>query len=105
MDSPITNLIERGLTSFWRVLKVSYIEKNDLYRLHFGYKSCFSFTNVAFRVQKLRFAYKYSIVNLQNCISAYKVASRFAIQRNFFIHLSHGRICHLSGNKNIELPM
>ena len=80
MDSPITNLIERGLTSFWRVLKVSYIEKNDLYRLQFGYKSCFSFTNVAFRVQKLRFAYKYLIVNLQNCISNYKVASRIATQ-------------------------
>ena len=81
MDSPITNLIERGLTSFWRVLKVSYNEKNDLYRLHFGYKRCFSFTNVAFRVQKLRFAYKYLIVNLQNCISNYKVASRNAIQQ------------------------
>ena len=81
MDSPITNLIERGLTSFWRVLKVSYIEKNHLYRLQFGYKSCFSFTNVAFRVQKLRFAYKYLIVNLQNCISNYKVASRNAIQQ------------------------
>lgn len=85
MDSPITNLIERGLTSFWRVLKVSYIEKNDLYRLHFGYKSCFSFTNVAFRVQKLRFAYKYLIVNLQNCISNYKVASRNAIQQLTFV--------------------
>ena len=84
MDSPITNLIERGLTSFWRVLKVSYIEKNHLYRLQFGYKSCFSFTNVAFRVQKLRFAYKYLIVNLQNCISNYKVASRIATQP-FFI--------------------
>lgn len=84
MDSPITNLIERGLTSFWRVLKVSYIEKNDLYRLHFDYKSCFSFTNVAFRVQKLRFAYKYLIVNLQNCISNYKVASRNAIQPKLF---------------------
>ena len=80
VDSPITNLIERGLTSFWRVLKVSYIEKNDLYRLHFGYKSCISFTNVAFQVQKLHFAYKYLIVNLQNCISNYKVASRNAIQ-------------------------
>ena len=80
MDSPITNLIERGLTSVWRVLKVSYIEKNILYRLHFGYKSCVSFTNVAFRVQKLRFAYKYLVFNLQNCISNYKVASRNAIQ-------------------------
>lgn len=80
MDSPITNLIERGLTSFWRVPKVSYIEKKDLYRLQFGYKSCYSFTNMAFRVQKLRFAYKYLIVNLQNCISNYKVASRIATQ-------------------------
>ena len=80
MDSPITNLIERGLTSVWRVLKVSYIEKNILYRLHFGYKSCVSFTNVAFRVQKLRFAYKYLVFNLQNCILKYKVASRLAIQ-------------------------
>lgn len=80
MDSPITNLIERGLTSFWRVLKISYIEKNILYRLHFGYKRCISFTNVAFRIQKLRFAYKYSIVNLQNCISSYKVAARIATQ-------------------------
>ena len=83
MDSPITNLIERGLTSFWRVPKVSYIEKKDLYRLQFGYKSCYSFTNMAFRVQKLRFAYKYLIVNLQNCISNYKVASRIATQLVF----------------------
>lgn len=85
MDSPITNLIERGLTSFWRVPKVSYIEKKDLYRLQFGYKSCYSFTNMAFRVQKLRFAYKYLIVNLQNCISNYKVASRIATQRLSFL--------------------
>ena len=81
MDSPITNLIERGLASVWRVQKISYNEKNILYRLHFGYKSCISFTKVAFRVQKLRFAYKYLIVNLQNCISNYKVASRNATQR------------------------
>ena len=80
MDSPITNLIERGLASVWRVQKISYNEKNILYRLHFGYKSCISFTKVAFRVQKLRFAYKYLIVNLQNCISNYKVASRNATQ-------------------------
>lgn len=75
MDSPITNLTERELISVWRVLKISYNEKNILYRLHFGYKSCISVTKVAFRVQKLRFAYKYLIVNLQNCISDYKVAS------------------------------
>lgn len=86
MDSPITNLIERGLTSVWRVLKTSYIEKNVLYRLHFGYKSCVSFTNVAFQVQKMHFAYKYLVVNLQNYISNYKVASRFAIHPRFAIH-------------------
>ena len=88
MDSPITNLIERGLTSVWCVLKISYIEKNILYRLHFGYKSCISFTNVAFRVQKLRFAYKYSIVNLQNCISGYNVASQNATQPYYTIPFS-----------------
>lgn len=99
MDSPITNLIERGLTSFWRVLKVSYIEKNDLYRLQFGYKSCFLFTNVAFRVQNLRFAYKYLIVNLQNCISNYKVASRNAIQPPHFVVWIFVCLC---GYHNIE---
>lgn len=41
---------------------------------------CISVTNVVFRVQKLRFIYKYLIVNLQNCISDYKVASQLAIQ-------------------------
>ena len=81
MDSPITNLIERGLTSDWRVLKISYTEKIILYRLHFGYKNCILLTKVAFRVQKLRFAYKYLVFNFQNCISDYKVASRFAIQQ------------------------
>lgn len=85
MDSPITNLIERELTSIWRVLKISYTEKNVLYRLHFTYKNCISFTNVAFRVQKLHFAYKYLIVNLQNCISNYKVASLLAIQQIFVL--------------------
>lgn len=35
---------------------------------------------MAFRVQKLRFAYKYLVVNLQNCVSNYKVASRLATQ-------------------------
>jgi len=36
---------------------------------------------VAFRVQKLHFAYKYLVFNLQNCILNYKVASRLAIQQ------------------------
>ena len=80
MDSPITNLIERGLTSFWRILKISYIEKIFCIDCISVTKVASSFTNVAFRVQKLRFAYKYLIVNLQNCISDYKVASRNATQ-------------------------
>ena len=48
VDSPITNLIERGLTSIWRVLK------NIIHR-----KKCF--VQIASRLQKLRFVYKYGI--------------------------------------------
>ena len=42
---------------------------------------------MAFGVQKLRFVYKYLIVNLQNCILHYKVASRFATQQNIIFFL------------------
>ena len=45
-----------------------------------GYKNCISLTKVAFGLQKLRFAYKYLVVELQSCISGYKTASRFAIE-------------------------
>lgn len=48
---------------------------------------CISLTKVAsrlqrmiFRLQKLRFAYKYLVVRLQNCVSGYKTASRFSIE-------------------------
>lgn len=48
---------------------------------------CVLFTKVAsrlqritFRLQKLRFVYKYLVVGLQNCIWGYKTASRFAIE-------------------------
>ena len=34
----------------------------------------------AFGVGKLRFAYKYLLVNLQSCISLYKTASRSTIK-------------------------
>ena len=61
---------------------LSYIEKNVLYRLHFEYKNCISFTKVAFWVQKLRFVYKYSVISLQSGISVYKVAFRFTIQHS-----------------------
>jgi len=33
-----------------------------------------------FPLQKLHFVYKYSVVELQNCISFYKIASRFTIE-------------------------
>ena len=84
------------------VQKVSYTEKSHLYRLHFDYKSCISVTKVAFRLQKLRFAYKYLIVNLQNCISAYKVASRFAIQRRRRKHHAKTPCDSQEVAKNIE---
>ena len=57
----------------------------------FGYKSCVSFTNVAFRVQKLRFAYKNLVFNLQNCISNYKDASRNAIH-HLKIHITSAKL-------------
>jgi hypothetical protein len=46
------------------------------------YKRGFSFTKPAYRFQKLHFAYKYSVVGYKNCISLYKVASRFTIKFN-----------------------
>ena len=58
---------------------LSYRKKNYTYRLHFDYKSCISFTKRAFRLQKLRFVYKYILVILQTCISIYKAAPRFTI--------------------------
>ena len=64
------------------LLNVSYTENGVLYRLHFDYKSCILHTKVAYQLQKLRFAYKYLVVGLQNCISGYKIASGFAIELN-----------------------
>ena len=62
---------------------LSYRKKNYTYRLHFDYKSCISFTKRAFRLQKLRFVYKYILVILQTCISIYKAAPRFTIDHLF----------------------
>ena len=67
------------------LLNVSYTENGVLYRLHFDYKSCILHTKVAYQLQKLRFAYKYLVVGLQNCISGYKIASGFAIEYLFSI--------------------
>ena len=54
---------------------ISYTEKNVLNRLHFGYKNGISLTKLEFRLQKLRFAYKYLYINLQSCVFFYKMAS------------------------------
>ena len=53
---------------------------NEKIKLHLGYKSGFSFSKLAFRLQKLRFVYKYSLVDYKHCISFYKVASRLSIK-------------------------
>lgn len=60
---------------------LSYRKKNYTYRLHFDYKSRISFTKRAFRLQKLRFGYKYILVILQTYISVYKDAPRFTIDQ------------------------
>jgi len=59
---------------------IMILQENEKIKLHLGYKSGFSFSNMASRIQKLRFVYKYSVINLQYGISAYKVASRFSIK-------------------------
>jgi len=53
-------------------------QKNEQIKLHLGYKCGFSFSKVAFRIQKLRFVYKYSVVGYKDCFSIYKVASRLS---------------------------
>jgi len=53
--------------------------KNEKIKLHLGYKHGFSFSKVAFRIQNLRFVYKYSLVGYKHCISSYKVASHLSI--------------------------
>ncbi len=55
-------------------------QKKRKIKLHLGYKCCFSFTKLAFRLQKLHFVYKYSLVGYKHCISIYKVASRLTIE-------------------------
>ena len=76
VDSPITNLIERGLTSIWRVLK-SIIHRKKyfvqiafrLQKLRFIYKCGISSTKTAFRIQKFSFKFAKLHFELQRCIS------------------------------------
>ena len=55
-------------------------QKNRKSKLHLGYKCGFSFTNLAFRIQKQHFVYKYLVVVYKNCVSIYKLASLLTIE-------------------------
>ena len=59
---------------------IMILQKNEKIKLHLGYKSGISFSKLAFRIQKLRFVYKYVVVNLQSGIWTYKMASRVTIE-------------------------
>ncbi len=80
VDSPITKKsIENRLPFSMPIFNIIR-HKNGKIKLHFHYKCSFSFTKPAFRFQKLRFAYKYSVVGYKHCISIYKVASYVTIE-------------------------
>jgi len=55
-------------------------QKNRKSKLHLGYKCGFSFTNLAFRIQKQHFVYKYLVVVYKNCVSIYKLAALLTIE-------------------------
>ena len=59
---------------------IMILQKNEKINLHLGYKSGFLLSKMAFRIQKLRFVYKYSVVELQSGVLSYKVASRISIK-------------------------
>lgn len=93
MDSPITNLIERGLTSIWRVLK-SIIHRKKyfvqiafrLQKLRFIYKCGISSTKTAFRLQKFSFQFTKLHFELQSCIS--ECNSPYALFSSFNVSFS-----------------
>jgi hypothetical protein len=80
VDSPITKKSRGSRPLVGMPIFIMILQENEKIKLHLGYKSGFSFSKVAFRIQKLRFVYKYSVVKLQNGVSSYKVASRFSIK-------------------------
>ena len=101
MDSPITKKSRGSRPPFGMPIFIIILQKNEKIKLHLGYKSGFLLTNVAFRLQKLRFVYKYSVVNLQNCVSAYKVASRLSIKQR---ENKQGKIYEkMKSNMNINI--
>ena len=80
VDSPITKKSRGSRSPFGMPIFFIIHQEKQKIKLHFGYKSGFLLTKMAFRIQKLRFVYKYSVVVLQYCISLYKVASRISIK-------------------------
>jgi len=80
VDSPITKKSRESRPSFGMPIFSIIHQKKQKIKLHLGYKSGFLLSKMAFRIQKLHFVYKYSVVNLQYCISVYKVASRLSIK-------------------------
>jgi len=80
VDSPITKTSRGSRSLFGMPIFLMIRQINEKIKLHLGYKSGFSFSKVAFQIQKLRFVYKYSLVNYKGCFSLYKVASRLSIK-------------------------
>jgi len=80
VDSPITKTSRGSRPPFGMPILIMIRHKNEKIKLHLGYKHGFSFSKVAFRIQKLRFVYKYSLVGYKHGFSSYKVASHLSIK-------------------------
>ena len=90
VDSPITNLVERELTSVWRVLKRIIHRKKcfvqiafRLQKLHLVYKCGISITKTAFRLQIFSYQFTKLHFDLQSCIWFYNSPVRFFALLNF----------------------
>ena len=73
IPNPFTESIDDSMHNYFENKKI---------KLHLDYKSGFSFSNLAFRIQKLRFVYKCQLSN-------YKVASRFLIKEKGVLRRSY----------------
>jgi len=88
VDSPITKTSRGSRPPFDMPILIMIRHKNEKIKLHLGYKHGFSFSKVAFRIQKLRFVYKYSLVGYKHGFSSYKVASHLSIKLPPAFHLA-----------------
>ena len=92
VDSPITKKSRESRPSFGMPIFFIIHQKKQKIKLHFGYKSGFLLSKMTFRIQKLRFGYQYSVVDLQYCVSVYKVASRLSIKPCYnFLNVKSGK--------------